>query len=208
MSFAELVKQQRSKGLEPVEEAIDDSEEDEVLPRKRDKNMPMEMTSKRPVSRKRQAIEPARKQSRDPRFEKFTGKFDPHQFKQSYGFVEEYQESECRMIKDELKKEKNAERRDQLKKSLVSLTSRVNAKKLKDKQSQLKREWRKAEQEQVAATGKKPFFLKKAEFKKLELVQNYKEMAAKGQDMDKLLEKRRKKNATKDHKLVPYKRRS
>jgi ribosomal RNA-processing protein 36 len=43
--------------------------------------------------------------------------------------------------------------------------------------------------------------------KKLELVQKYKEIQDKGGSVEKYLEKRRKKNATKEHKRIPIPRR-
>ena len=54
--------------------------------------------------------------------------------------------------------------------------------------------------------GKTPFYLKKGEFKKLELVKKFKQLQ--GQDVDKLLEKKRKRNASKQHTRLPKSRRS
>jgi ribosomal RNA-processing protein 36 len=54
--------------------------------------------------------------------------------------------------------------------------------------------------------GKKPYFLKKSAVRKAELVEKYKELKASGQ-LAKFLEKRRKRNASKDHKLLPSSRR-
>ncbi len=71
----------------------------------------------------------------------------------------------------------------------------------------VKREWKKQEMEQVKQ-GKKPFYLKESEFKKLELVSKFNQLKDKNISMDKFLEKRRKKNAAKDHRGMPYKRRS
>lgn len=48
--------------------------------------------------------------------------------------------------------------------------------------------------------------LHQADIKKLELVEKY--QAMKPKDVDKLLEKRRKKNAAKEKRFMPYKRRS
>lgn len=62
-----------------------------------------------------------------------------------------------------------------------------------------------AEKEAVA-DGKKPFFLKKSEKRKRELVAKYEELKSSGR-LDKYMEKRRKKNAAKDHRYVPSTRR-
>lgn len=50
--------------------------------------------------------------------------------------------------------------------------------------------------------GKKPFFLKRSEAKRQELVAKYKHLKATG-GLDKVVQKRRRKNAMKDHRYVP-----
>jgi ribosomal RNA-processing protein 36 len=54
--------------------------------------------------------------------------------------------------------------------------------------------------------GKKPFYLKKSEQRRLELVAKYEELKGSGK-LEKYLEKRRKKNAAKDHRYLPSTRR-
>lgn len=54
--------------------------------------------------------------------------------------------------------------------------------------------------------GKRPFYLKKSEQRRLELLAKYEELQASGK-LDKFLEKRRKKNAAKDHRYLPSTRR-
>ena len=54
--------------------------------------------------------------------------------------------------------------------------------------------------------GKKPYYLKKSEQRKLELLAKYRELKE-GGGLDKFMEKRRKKNASKDHRYVPSQRR-
>ena len=62
-----------------------------------------------------------------------------------------------------------------------------------------------AEQKAAVAAGKKPFYLKKSEKRKRELVAKYEELKASGQ-LDKYMEKRRRKNASTDHKWLPGRR--
>jgi len=50
--------------------------------------------------------------------------------------------------------------------------------------------------------GKQPFFLKRSEAKKQELVARYKQLKASG-GLEKVMQKRRRKNAMKDHRYVP-----
>lgn len=58
----------------------------------------------------------------------------------------------------------------------------------------------------AVAAGKKPFFLKESDKKKRALVAKYEELMSSGQ-LDKYMAKRRKKNASKDHRYVPSARR-
>jgi ribosomal RNA-processing protein 36 len=58
----------------------------------------------------------------------------------------------------------------------------------------------------AVAAGKSPFFLSKAAKKKRELLAKYEELKAGGR-LDKFMEKRRKKNAAKDHRYLPSGRR-
>lgn len=53
--------------------------------------------------------------------------------------------------------------------------------------------------------GFKPYYLKRNEQRKLELVEKYEELKSSGR-LDKFMEKRRKKNAAKDHRYLPASR--
>lgn len=53
--------------------------------------------------------------------------------------------------------------------------------------------------------GKTPFYLKASDRKRIELEAKFEELQAKG-GLDKFMEKRRKKNASKDHRYVPGRR--
>ena len=73
------------------------------------------------------------------------------------------------------------------------------------RKNQLKREHRKTELQRVSQ-GKKPFYLKRSEEKKLELVETYNKLKNNPKKLEKVIEKRRKKNAAKEHKRIPFKR--
>lgn len=64
-----------------------------------------------------------------------------------------------------------------------------------------------AAQREARKQGKNPYYLKKSDKRKLELLERYKELSSAGK-VDQYLEKRRKRSAAKDHKLVPSTRRS
>lgn len=53
--------------------------------------------------------------------------------------------------------------------------------------------------------GKQPFFMKRSETKKQELIAKYKHLKATG-GLEKVVQKRRRKNAMKDHRYVPASR--
>ena len=61
------------------------------------------------------------------------------------------------------------------------------------------------EEKQKVKEGKKPFFMKKAAIKEIALQERYKELKGEGK-LQKFLEKKRKRNASKDHKSIPLRR--
>jgi ribosomal RNA-processing protein 36 len=60
----------------------------------------------------------------------------------------------------------------------------------------------KAKEKEAVKGGKKPFFLKKSEKKRQDLVQRYQDLKTTG-GLEKAMAKKRKKNAAKDHRYVP-----
>lgn len=61
-------------------------------------------------------------------------------------------------------------------------------------------------EKEAVKLGKQPFFMKKSEKKKQELVRRYQELKASG-GLEKAMAKKRRKNAAKDHRYVPESRR-
>ena len=59
-----------------------------------------------------------------------------------------------------------------------------------------------AKEREAVKAGKRPFFLKKSEKKKQELIRKYQELKATGR-LEKAIAKRRKKNAQKDRRHMP-----
>ncbi|KAL7752687.1 rRNA biogenesis protein rrp36 [Sorochytrium milnesiophthora] len=172
--------------------------------RRADKNMPMEMSSKKAVSRKRQVVDVPTIARRDPRFDSLSGKFNADLFSKTYAFVEDHRNVELGELRAALAREKNPEEAERLQKTLQRLQSQQRARTNEQRQQQVKREWKKKEL-QAVKDGKKPFFLKKAEEKRLYMISKFKD--ASSGDLDKLLEKRRKRNAAKEKRYLPYERR-
>ncbi|KAI8818546.1 uncharacterized protein EV422DRAFT_498750 [Fimicolochytrium jonesii] len=167
--------------------------------------MPTEVTSKRQVTRRREVVEIPKLKTRDPRFDPLAGKLNEALFNTSYGFIREYEESEIELLRKQIVTTKDPKAKERLTNTLQSMTSRIQTRKAKEKRQEMLREWKKTERAAVAQ-GKKPWQLKKSDIKKMELVEKYKSMKEK--DIDKLLEKRRKKNAAKERRFLPYNRRS
>ncbi|CAG8489456.1 13197_t:CDS:2 [Ambispora gerdemannii] len=166
--------------------------------------VPIEISSKKPISRFRQVVEIPSKKRRDPRFDNLSGKFNEDLFEKSYNFLDNYKKNELETIKEQIRRAKDPNTRDELQKLLIKMQSRINTEHIARQKKQLRRGVKKKELELVSK-GKKPFYLKKSAEKELELVEKFKNTDPK--NVEKIIEKRRKKNAAKEHKNVPFKRR-
>jgi ribosomal RNA-processing protein 36 len=101
----------------------DDSEADEQpaptsvkQPKKKNKDKPIEMSSKRPVPRLKSVFPQASKafQPRDPRFDPMCGELDRRHFRASYGFIDELRQNEIGALRKELQKVKSDDKRVEL----------------------------------------------------------------------------------------------
>jgi hypothetical protein len=92
------------------------------------KNAPQETSSKRAVTRKREVVEPvSRFKARDPRFDPaVSGRYDEHEFRKNYSFLDDYKDGEMRMLKDEIKETRDGSRAEQLAKKLKSMVVFLN----------------------------------------------------------------------------------
>lgn len=173
------------------------------------KNRPREMSSKQPVSRFREVMvggpkrASASSQSVDPRFDERAGSLNEDLFKKSYAFVEEMKQSEKNTIEKAVKKTKSKERKEQLQRLIDQMESRKMAAEKKEQQQKLLREHRK----EAASLGKKPYYIKKSVQKRAELALKYKELKRSGK-LETFLTKKRKKNASRDRKHLPFKQKS
>jgi ribosomal RNA-processing protein 36 len=175
--------------------------------RRENKKRPAEMSSKRPVGVVRDALQAGRREARDPRFDSLTaGRHDEAAFKKRYAFLyEETLPAERRALQAELKKARGAGARA----ALQARLSRV-AQSLKDEERRQRAAAAdaalRARERAAVAGGKRPFHLKASEKKKAALVARYEELRE-GGGLEKFMEKRRRKNAAKDHRYVPSGRR-
>jgi ribosomal RNA-processing protein 36 len=170
------------------------------------KHAPMEVTSKAPVSRRRDIVEIPKSKARDPRFDPLPGAvpLDEVKARRNYSFLDDYRESELKELKGAARKEKDARKKEELNRAVLSMESKKKAQERKDREKKIIEEHRKAEKEKVAQ-GKQPFYLKKSEQKKRVLLDQFSEMSKR--KVDKVIERRRKKIAGKEKKDLPYARR-
>ncbi|RSL41488.1 rRNA biogenesis protein RRP36 [Fusarium sp. AF-6] len=174
---------------------------DDPKPKRSSKHAPQEQTSKKPVSRRREIIADTRRQYRDPRFDPLVGKVDEEKAGRAYAFLDEYREKEMSDLRAQIKKTKDANTKEDLKRQLQAMESRKKARKRREEEDNLLKEHRKKEKELVAQ-GKTPFYLKRSEQKKQLLVKRYEGMS-KGQ-VDRAIERKRKKVAGKEKKELDW----
>ena len=192
---------------EEVGEGDNDSSDSDSAPRARSsKHAPTVQSSKRAVTRRRNVIEVKKPVARDPRFDPAAGSQpDEHILKKRYAFLEDYKALEMAELKAAIRKTKNEEDKEKLKRKLLSMESQKKAQETKDRQQAIKREHKKKEKELIKE-GKAPFYLKKSEQKKLALVDRFQNMKSK--DRDRAIERRRKKVASKERRNMPAERRA
>ena len=142
--------------------------------------------------------------ARDPRFDPLTGPLDGNRVAQTYSFLSDYRSSEIAQLKSAIRSTKDVSAREKLQKALKRMESRRKAEELKEERQKVVREHRKEEKERVKE-GKRPFYLKKAEQKTRVLEKRFEGMGPK--KVDKVIAKRRKKQAGKEKKMLPQRRR-
>jgi len=168
------------------------------------KHAPTELSSKKAVSRKREVVPVIKRLFRDPRFEALAGPVDDSKVKAAYSFLDDYREDEMKELKEAIKKTKDEDTKERLKRALMSMESKKKADLRKKKEQEILDRHRKEEKELVKQ-GKKPFYLKKAEQKKRMLMDQYGNL--KGKQLDRVIERRRKKVEGKEKKRMPFARR-
>ena len=103
-----------------------------------------------------------------------------------------------------IRKTKDPEAKEKLKRALLSMESRKKAQERKEQEQEVLRRHRKEEKGKIEK-GKKPFYLKRGEQKKLALEERFKGL--KGQQVDRVIERRRRKMAARERRSMPEARR-
>ncbi|KAI0444590.1 hypothetical protein F4803DRAFT_511224 [Xylaria telfairii] len=173
-------------------------------PQRSSKHAPTEMSSKRMVTRKREVISVSKVVPRDPRFSAASGAVDEARARKAYAFLDEYRDAEMAELKAAMKKSKSAGAKDELARALKSMQSRKEARARRDAEHDLVAQHRRREKDLVAQ-GKQPFYLKKSEQKKQLLLDRFAGMKKK--QVDRTIERRRKKLTARERKNMPVARR-
>ncbi|KAI0011160.1 hypothetical protein F4779DRAFT_637653 [Xylariaceae sp. FL0662B] len=226
----------RKKGSRKQEESDEDSEADDddddnaqsaakpktqpKPPHRTSKHAPTEQSSKRAVSRKRAVVaEPPRAAPRDPRFSAAVARqsADAARARKAYGFLDEYREAEMEQLRATLKQKQKTKQKtktkgaggedaeaEELKRALMSMQSRKQAQARRDEEKAVVERHRRREKELVRQ-GKRPFYLKKSERRKQVLLDRFAGM--KGREVDRAIERKRKKLTAKERREMPVARR-
>lgn len=192
-----------SPGFPEAQERLAGKKDHRVLTRT-SKHAPAKISSKKAVSRKRSVVPTPTLEYRDPRFEALSGPLDTNKLNLNYAFLNDYRASEIAALKADIRKTTDPATKAILKKQLLSMESKEKARAAKEAEQEVLREHRKREKGAVEK-GKKPFYLKKGEQKKLALVKRFEGMGEK--KVERVIVRRRKKKAGMERKNMPDRRR-
>ncbi|KAG6890375.1 hypothetical protein C0992_001965 [Termitomyces sp. T32_za158] len=188
------------------------------IAKRANKHAPMEVTSKRPVTRKRTVIEAKTPQERDPRFLPLAGQFSEDSFRHGYSFLAESHIRELDALRDNLKRARKLlassprdlyeERADEVQR-LEQATKRAESLVNKDKRDKIEQgalaQVKKDELEK-RKQGKGEWHMKKANKRELLMKARYDALAEEGgkRAVKKAIEKRQKKIGQKEKKSRPF----
>ena len=147
-----------------------------------------------------------RKKAHDPRFDRNFGHYNQDLFSKSYSFLQDIEKHETSQLEAQLRKEKNAEKIENIKSILEKRKNRARAQERVQKEKKLLREVQKEDLKKVEAGVKKPYYLKKSEQKALLHNARSKELMegkSEGQ-IKKSVERKLKKRASKQRRKLPW----
>ncbi|KAF8700942.1 hypothetical protein HU200_033828 [Digitaria exilis] len=174
--------------------------------RRASKKRPMEISTKvRPPPKYKEVMQVPKKVVRDPRFEPIYGSVDKEGFRKRYDFLFDKDfPAEKERLQKMIKKSKDLNAIDEMKSRITWIDKQLKLHPQKNVESEILREHIKKERE-AAKAGKQPYYLKNSELRERMLMNKYKELKEAGK-LDAFMERRRRKNASKDHRYMPYRR--
>ena len=206
----------RKASHEQKTEKADDNDDNKNVPKTKkafsrdNKHRPVEMSSKKRVSVLRDATLGLgdgsglmkKRHVRDPRFDSLGGEYSEKAFKKRYSFIfDEKLPEERRELKESLSKTKSDRKRERLQRQLQKITQQIKTEENRRKQEARRDKVIQRHKEATKGQTNK-FHLKKSDIKKQELMLKYEELQASG-GLERYMEKRRKRNAAKDHRYMP-----
>jgi ribosomal RNA-processing protein 36 len=178
--------------------------------KKKNKNAPREMSSKVKIPKIVDVTKHLQKKkqiARDPRFDNLSGadlsnESVKRSLSKSYAFVKEMRKEEIEEYKTMLKDPSlNEEERRNIQRQLTRLITKVKKDEHDELVKQVRDEFYKNEKRLVEEKGKKPYFLKDSELKKL--VAKRKRETLSGSKLDKYMKRKSKKQKSKQHGMMP-----
>ncbi|XP_049575620.1 ribosomal RNA processing protein 36 homolog [Syngnathus scovelli] len=166
------------------------------------KNRPAEVSAKKRAPFLRQVVAVKKATARDPRFDDLSGEYKADIFDKTYSFIHDIRRHETQVIQKQLKKSKNADKKEQLNGLLRKMADRERARQSRERQRAGELQHKK-EQRERAQRGHRPFFLSKSEQKKLRLADRFSALKTSGK-LDAFMGKKRKRNAGKDRRKLPW----
>ncbi|KAK0464169.1 hypothetical protein IW261DRAFT_1524307, partial [Armillaria novae-zelandiae] len=198
-----------------------DYERPKAAPRS-SKHAPMEMTSKRPVTRRRTVVEVKTVQPRDPRFIPLSGELSEDKYRHNYAFLTQTHKNELQILRENLKRARKllvsspkhlrSERESEIEK-LELAVKRAESAVNKDRREEVERlalNRLKKEEKEKQGQGKGSWWMKEADKKKLLTRARYDALAQSGGEraVKKAIEKKQKKIGQKEKKSRPFGKRS
>ncbi|THV07740.1 DUF947-domain-containing protein [Dendrothele bispora CBS 962.96] len=186
--------------------------------RRQNKHAPIEVSSKKPVTRRRTVVQTQTSQARDPRFLPMTGEFSSDKFRQNYDFLTESHKTELQTLRENLKRARkmlSSSSRDlrpereaeiqRLELAVKRAESTVN----KDRREEIEERALKRvskEERNKREAGKGNWYLKNSAKKELLVKARYDALAENGGQsaVKKAIDKKRKKISQKEKKSRPF----
>ncbi|XP_053568760.1 ribosomal RNA processing protein 36 homolog [Bombina bombina] len=204
MSFEELIQFQNKVGTKLFYKASRAAEKERPSTAEKSlphKSQPLEVSSKKPVPFLRKVVLSKKQMRRDPRFDDLSGEYKPEVFEKTYTFLEDVKKREKEVVQKKIKRVRDLEMKEKLEKLLMRMEQQEQAALKRQKQREREVEF-KRQQRELAQQGKKPFYIKKGDLRKLELADKYKELKKSGK-LEHFLSKKRKRNSHKDRRRLP-----
>ncbi|KAK4889756.1 rRNA biogenesis protein rrp36 [Elasticomyces elasticus] len=186
------------------------SEEGGHVKSRTSKHAPASQTTKHQVTRKRTVVSYPKLVTRDPRFDNIpfqapTTAHAPNDASdKAYAFLRDYQKDEVGELRAALRKTKDEDEKELLRRKINSMENRLKSHAAKEREQAVRAEHRKEEKGRVLE-GKKPYFLKDKEVKERALVKKFEGM--KGREREKIVAKRALKESQKEKRAMPRDRR-